>query len=185
MTVPTRLTGARDRPSVTCRNVCHSNHTRPTNHTRERMRRGRRSRPRHLVQWSRWQVWCGVGAAPGLGALGEVAEHTVGANVPVLGVDMGVAPPDLLGSGGATQPMFVRRCPTLPHRLQCSTIGAERLSFRVRYVSGRFPLAMAAVTLWSYEPHTLTLSCGGGAHTPCCWGVWGCGSYLGNHTVDA
>ena len=43
--------------------------------------------------------------------------------------------------------MVVRRCPTLPPRLQGSTIGAERLSFRVRNVAGRFPLAMAAVTL--------------------------------------
>ncbi len=43
----------------------------------------------------------------------------------------------------------VRRCPTLPHRGRCSTIGAEGLSFRVRYGSGRFPFAMAAVTLWN------------------------------------
>src|SRR5699024_9716440 len=47
--------------------------------------------------------------------------------------------------------VFVRRCPTLPHPLECSTIGAGRLSFRVRYVSGRFPLAMAAVTLWRHS----------------------------------
>ena len=45
----------------------------------------------------------------------------------------------------------VRRCPTLPHRGRCSTIGAEGLSFRVRYGSGRFPFAMAAVTLWNYQ----------------------------------
>ena len=43
--------------------------------------------------------------------------------------------------------MIVRRRPTLPHRHQCSTIGAERLSFRVRNGTGRFPLAMTAVTL--------------------------------------
>ena len=48
--------------------------------------------------------------------------------------------------------MFVRRRPTLPHRSQCSTIGAEGLSFRVRNGSGRFPFAMAAETLWSYQP---------------------------------
>src|SRR4051812_41741382 len=42
----------------------------------------------------------------------------------------------------------VRRCPTLPHRNQCSTIGAVRLSFRVRNGTGRFPDAMIAVTLW-------------------------------------
>src|SRR3954467_14204586 len=44
--------------------------------------------------------------------------------------------------------MGVRRCPTLPHGLPCSTIGAEGLSFRVRNGTGRFPLAMTAVTLW-------------------------------------
>ena len=43
---------------------------------------------------------------------------------------------------------YVRRRPTLPHSLPCSTIGAERLSFRVRNGAGRFPFAMVAVTLW-------------------------------------
>ena len=43
--------------------------------------------------------------------------------------------------------MEVRRCPTLPQGPPCSTIGAERLSFRVRNGTGRFPLAMAAETL--------------------------------------
>src|SRR4051812_20171562 len=43
--------------------------------------------------------------------------------------------------------MFVRRCPTLPHRPRCSTIGAGGLSFRVRNVAGRFPPPMTAVTL--------------------------------------
>src|SRR5690606_5769813 len=32
----------------------------------------------------------------------------------------------------------VRRCPTLPQGPPCSTIGAERLSFRVRNGTGRF-----------------------------------------------
>ena len=41
----------------------------------------------------------------------------------------------------------VRRCPTLPQGPPCSTIGAVRLSFRVRNVTGRFPHAMAAETL--------------------------------------
>src|SRR3712207_3086672 len=45
--------------------------------------------------------------------------------------------------------MGVRRRPTLPHSLPCSTIGAEGLSFRVRNGTGRFPLAMTAVTLSS------------------------------------
>src|SRR4051812_34278343 len=42
---------------------------------------------------------------------------------------------------------YVRRCPTLPPGPPGSTIGAERLSFRVRNVTGRFPFAMTAVTL--------------------------------------
>ena len=33
----------------------------------------------------------------------------------------------------------VRRRPTLPQPLGCSTIGAERLNFRVRYGTGCFP----------------------------------------------
>ena len=32
-----------------------------------------------------------------------------------------------------------------------STIGADRLSFRVRNVTGRFTIAMTAETLWSYN----------------------------------
>src|ERR1035437_6766585 len=49
--------------------------------------------------------------------------------------------------GGGSFTMYVRRRPTLPHRHQCSTIGAEGLSFRVRNGAGRFPFAMTAVTL--------------------------------------
>src|SRR3954451_21940172 len=45
----------------------------------------------------------------------------------------------------------VRRCPTLPRGHPCSTIGAESLSFRVRNVTGRFPLAMAAETLLMFR----------------------------------
>jgi hypothetical protein len=48
---------------------------------------------------------------------------------------------------GAATREEVRRCPTLPQGPPCSTIGAERLSFRVRNGTGRFPLAMAAETL--------------------------------------
>ena len=50
----------------------------------------------------------------------------------------------------------VRRCPTLPQGLPRSTIGAESLSFRVRNVTGRFPLAMAAETLWMFQSYTTT-----------------------------
>jgi hypothetical protein len=42
----------------------------------------------------------------------------------------------------------VRRCPTFPPGLG-SIIGAGRLSFRVRDGSGRFPVAMSAVTLFT------------------------------------
>src|SRR5687768_5421595 len=67
---------------------------------------------------------------------------------------------------------IVRRRPTLPQPLGCSTIGAERLNFRVRDGSGCFPFAMAAVTLVP----TVHLS-----HCPVCplccagfWGAWVC-----------
>jgi hypothetical protein len=42
--------------------------------------------------------------------------------------------------------MIVRRRPTLPQGPPCSTIGAERLSFRVRNVTGRFPFAITTET---------------------------------------
>src|SRR5947208_15809127 len=58
----------------------------------------------------------------------------------------------------------VRRRPTLPHSLPCSTIGAEGLSFRVRNGAGRFPFAMTAETLWRCQSSR---------------------PYLGNCTVDA
>ena len=40
----------------------------------------------------------------------------------------------------------VRRRPTLPHPVGCSTIGAGWLNFRGRDGSGCFPAAVAAVT---------------------------------------
>ena len=48
---------------------------------------------------------------------------------------------------GALFWVCVRRCPTFPPGLG-SIIGAGRLSFRVRDGSGRFPVAVAAVTLF-------------------------------------
>ena len=51
--------------------------------------------------------------------------------------------------------MVVRRRPTLPHTRVCSTIGAGRLNFRVRYGTGCFPFAMVAVTLWRCVEHAL------------------------------
>src|SRR6185437_6923745 len=65
----------------------------------------------------------------------------------------------------------VRRRPTLPRSGPRSTIGAERLSFRVRDGTGRFPLAMVAETLWRCGPHRRLISRRG--------------PYLGNRTVDA
>src|SRR5690606_13481774 len=50
----------------------------------------------------------------------------------------------------------VRRCPTLPQGPPCSTIGAVRLSFRVRNVTGRFPHAMAAETLLMFQSNLKT-----------------------------
>ena len=44
----------------------------------------------------------------------------------------------------------VRRRPSLPHGLPCSTIGAERLNFRVRNGTGCFPDALITETLWRY-----------------------------------
>ncbi len=58
-------------------------------------------------------------------------------------------------------PMCVwRRCPTLPHPGECSTIGAGRLSFRVRNGTGRFPAAMTTVTLYGFCVCMLIRRCG-------------------------
>ena len=53
-----------------------------------------------------------------------------------------------------------RRCPTLPHPGECSTIGAGRLSFRVRNGTGRFPAAMTTVTLYGFCVCMLIRRCG-------------------------
>ena len=68
----------------------------------------------------------------------------------------------------------VRRCPTLPQGPPCSTIGAVRLSFRVRNVTGRFPHAMAAVTLLTCNrQHTRIVV------------LFSSRPYVENHKVDA
>jgi hypothetical protein len=69
----------------------------------------------------------------------------------------------------------VRRCPTLPHPPECSTIGAVSLSFRVRNVTGRFPDAITTVTLSTQPTPTHHPS---RAHAS----MW---SYIENHKVDA
>jgi hypothetical protein len=73
-----------------------------------------------------------LAASPGRSRQRQVPTH---ATRPIHGVD-------------GPRLKYVRRRPTLPHSLPCSTIGAERLSFRVRNGAGRFPFAMVAVTLW-------------------------------------
>ena len=72
---------------------------------------------------------------------------------------------------GSALKCVVRRRPSLPHGPPCSTIGAERLNFRVRNGAGCFPFAMITETLWRYSgcvnlanPHPSTNS--GGV---CCW----------------
>src|SRR5690554_6055454 len=72
----------------------------------------------------------------------------------------------------------VRRCPTLPQGPPCSTIGAVRLSFRVRNVTGRFPHAMAAETLLMFQS----------VHNMCTKKFVCCvvtRPYIENHKVDA
>ena len=85
----------------------------------------------------------------------------------------------------------VRRCPTLPHPLECSTIGAVGLSFRVRDGTGRFPHAMTAVTL-APPPCPLLAGVGKSVVTTsvvllfCCGFVpQATGLLVGNHIVDA
>jgi hypothetical protein len=80
--------------------------------------------------------------------------------------------------------VYVRRRPTLPQPHGCSTIGAERLNFRVRDGTGCFPFAMAAVTLAEcISTRPLPPAVGGGgvggarpSHYSCVWVVCvGCG----------
>ena len=53
-------------------------------------------------------------------------------------------------SPGAGPVVCARWCPTLPHPGGCSTIGAVRLSFRVRDGAGRFPVAVTTeTTTWA------------------------------------
>ena len=85
----------------------------------------------------------------------------------------------LVGKGEEAPPwwgllpvLVVRRCPTLPHSLGCSTIGAVGLSFRVRNGTGRFPHAMTAVTLATVPrpPGVFLVGVGGksgGLHQSC------------------
>ena len=76
-------------------------------------------------------------------------------------------------------PLFVvwlRRFPTLPHPVGCSTIGVVGLSFRVRNVAGRFPNTMTTASLVYPLPtphRRVVCACVLG-------GLWvGCDSYSG------
>ena len=64
--------------------------------------------------------------------------------------------------------MCVRRCPTFPPGLG-SIIGAGWLSFRVRDGSGRFPAAMAAVTLCKLLSVPRVFGGGVGVFVVCGW----------------
>jgi hypothetical protein len=93
------------------------------------------------------------------------------------------------GLGVAIRVIGVRRCPTLPQGPPCSTIGAESLSFRVRNVTGRFPLAMAAETLEMYlevsNRHQRPTRCSHGCEGWVVLCVFGSRPYIENHIVDA
>ena len=69
-----------------------------------------------------------------------------------VGTQQLVRPPGVLlvEPPGAERVVCARWCPTLPHPGGCSTIGAVRLSFRVRDGSGRFPVAVTTeTTTWA------------------------------------
>ena len=92
-----------------------------------------------------------------------------------------------------------RWCPTLPHPGGCSTIGAVRLSFRVRDGSGRFPVAVTTETttwavrcgcrLWcGYSVVRVTAPSQPTLTRACAWCVWlvvrvGCGPYSGRFAL--
>ena len=70
-----------------------------------------------------------------------------GASIPLLGQVQNAEKPRTGSTVRGFSAIIVRRRPTLPQGPPCSTIGAERLSFRVRNVTGRFPNAMTTETL--------------------------------------
>ena len=91
-----------------------------------------------------------------------------------------------------------RWCPTLPHPGGCSTIGAVRLSFRVRDGAGRFPVAVTTETavgsaVWCRLVLLIRL-CGclpsfAAAHLRLVGVVWlggwvGCGPYSGRFALS-
>ena len=85
--------------------------------------------------------------------------------------------------------MCARWCPTLPHPGGCSTIGAVRLSFRVRDGAGRFPVAVTTeTTTWAVLDRRLWCGysvIGSPVNARCaCVGGWvGCGPYSGRFAL--
>ena len=92
-----------------------------------------------------------------------------------------------------------RWCPTLPHPGGCSTIGAVRLSFRVRDGAGRFPVAVTTETavgsaVWCRLLRYEVVWCGrppsfAAAHLRLVGVVWlrgwvGCGPYSGRFALS-
>ena len=76
---------------------------------------------------------CGAGCGPGCGAPGGTWEDVWRARAHRTSV-RGPRPPNIN--------VCARRCPTLPHPSECSTIGAGSLSFRVRNGTGRETLPL-------------------------------------------
>ena len=82
-----------------------------------------------------------------------------------------------------------RWCPTLPHPGGCSTIGAVRLSFRVRDGAGRFPVAVTTeTTTWAVLDRHLwcgysVIGSPVNAHCACVGGWVGCGPYSGRFAL--
>ena len=84
---------------------------------------------------------------------------------------IGPVPTRVVGTGPIPV-VCARWCPTLPHPGGCSTIGAVRLSFRVRDGSGRFPVAVTTeTTTWAVRQCVLMilLSSCLATHTVCGW----------------
>ena len=117
-----------------------------------------------------------------------------------VGTQQLVRPPGapLWSPPGAERVVCARWCPTLPHPGGCSTIGAVRLSFRVRDGAGRFPVAVTTeTTTWAVQAAVvwcdsvrLSVSAAPGNHIlacvrACVWLVdWvGCGPYSGRFAL--
>ena len=106
-----------------------------------------------------------------------------------------VQPPVLLAEPGAGPVVCARWCPTLPHPGGCSTIGAVRLSFRVRDGCRAFPCrcdhrddyvgsAWTSSLLGLYSVVRVTAPSQPTLTRVCAWCVWlvvrvGCGPYSG------